>query len=117
MVCFDKCWEHIRAVSAVLGRHRPGCAKRVTGALPVRRVLVKPLCGAMGIEWVNGAKGGGAGKCKCNEMRRWSVIQRRKERWHGVAGEVMRCQPKGSGHTAAEADRMAGFVVVDASRC
>ena len=85
--------------------------------MPVRRVLVKPLCGAMGIEWVNGAKGGGAGEGKCSELRRWSAIGRRKERWRGVAGEVMRRRPKGSGHTAAEADRMAGFVVVDASRC
>ena len=69
----------------------------------------------MGIEWVNGAKGGGAGEGKCSELRRWSAIGRRKERWRGVAGEVMRRRPKGSGHTAAEADRMAGFVVVDAS--
>jgi len=71
----------------------------------------------MGIEWVNGAKGGGTGEGKCNELRRWSATRRRKVRWRGVAGEVMRCQPKGSGHTAAEADMMAGFVLVDASRC
>jgi hypothetical protein len=71
----------------------------------------------MGIEWVNGAKGGGVGEGKCSELRRWSAIGRRKERWRGVAGEVMRCQPKGSGHTAAEADMTAGLVLVDGSRC
>jgi len=71
----------------------------------------------MGIEWVNGAKGGGTGEGKCNELRRWSATRRRKVRWRGVAGEVMRCQPKESGQTAAEADMMAGFVLVDASRC
>jgi hypothetical protein len=71
----------------------------------------------MGIEWVNGAKGGGDGKGKCNELKGWSAIRRRKERCRGLAGEVMRCQPKESGHTAAEADQTAVFVLVDGSRC
>jgi len=71
----------------------------------------------MGIEWVNGAKWDGAGEGKCSELRRWSATRRRKERWRGVAREVMRSRPKRSGHTAAEADMMAGSVVVDGSRC
>jgi len=109
--------EHIRAVSAVLRRHRPRGGRRVDRSIADTACSSKPLCGPMGIEWVNGAKGGGAGEGKCNELRRWSAIGRRKERWHGVAGEVMRSRPKGSGHTAAEADMTAGFVLVDGSRC
>ena len=113
----DNCWEHIRAVSAVLRRHRPRGGRRVDRSIADTACSSKPLCGPMGIEWVNGAKGGGAGEGKCNELRRWSAIGRRKERWHGVAGEVMRSRPKGSGHTAAEADMTAGFVLVEGSRC
>jgi len=63
---------------------------------------------------VDGAKGGGGGKGKYNELRRWSVSRRRKERWRGVEREVRRKRAKQSGHTAAEADMMAGVVLVDA---
>ena len=99
----DNCWEHIRAVSAVLRRHRPGVGEEVDRNIADTACSSKPLCGPMGIEGVNGAKGGGAGKGKSYELRPWLASGRRKERWRGVAGEVMRCQPKGSGHTAAEA--------------
>ena len=115
--CGDNCWEHIRAVSAVLRRHRPGVGEEVDRNIADTACSSKPLCGPMGIEGVNGAKGGGAGKGKSYELRPWLASGRRKERWRGVAGEVMRCQPKGSGHTAAEADRPAGLVLVDGSRC
>ena len=113
----DSWREHIRAVSAVLRRHRPGVGEEVDRNIADTACSSKPLCGPMGIEGVNGAKGGGAGKGKSYELRPWLASGRRKERWRGVAGEVMRCQPKGSGHTAAEADMTAGLVLVDGSRC
>jgi hypothetical protein len=71
----------------------------------------------MGIEWGKRAKGGGGVEGKWGELRRWSATRRRKERWRGVEGEVMRNRAKQSGHTAADADVMAGFVLVDGWRC
>ena len=101
----------------MLRRHRRGVGEEVEWSIADTACSSKPLCGPMGIEWVNGGKGGGTGEGKCRGLRRWSVTRRRKQRWRGVEGEVMRNRAKPSGHTAAEADMMAGFVLVDGSRC
>ncbi len=101
----------------MLRRHRHGVGEEVERSIADTACCSMPLCGPMGIEWVNGAKGGGTGEGKCSGLRRWLVTRRRKQRWRGVEGEVMRNRAKQSGHTAAEADMMVDFVLVDGSRC